>query len=103
MVWRIEVGLKKGVRDARGERVRREIKEHLGIHLDGVQTIDVYTVDANLSAEQIEAAANGPFSDPVIQQVAINRPLAADFSMLVEVGFRPGVTDNVGRTAKEAL
>jgi phosphoribosylformylglycinamidine synthase len=103
MACRIEVGLKKGVRDARGERIRREIAEHLGIHLEGVQTIDVYTVDAELTVEQIEAAANGPFSDPVIQQVAINQPLAADFDMLVEVGYRPGVTDNVGRTAGEAL
>ncbi len=103
MACRIEVGLKKGVRDARGERVRREIAEHLGIHLQGVRTIDVYTVDAELTAEQIEAAANGPFSDPVIQQVAINQPLASDFDMLVEVGYRPGVTDNVGRTAGEAL
>lgn len=103
MACRIEVGLKKGVRDARGERVRREIAEHLGIYLEGVQTIDVYTVDADLTAEQIEAAANGPFSDPVIQQVAINQPLASDFDMLVEVGYRPGVTDNVGRTAGEAL
>jgi phosphoribosylformylglycinamidine synthase len=31
MAWRIEVGLKEGVRDARGERVKREIREHLGI------------------------------------------------------------------------
>ncbi len=103
MAWRIEVGLKDGVRDARGERVRREIAEHLGIHLDNVRTIDVYTVDANLNRKQIEAAAEGPFSDPVIQRVSIDRPLAEDFDMLIEVGFRPGVTDNVGRTAKEAL
>ncbi len=31
MAWRILAGLKDGVRDARGERVRREIREHLGI------------------------------------------------------------------------
>ncbi len=103
MAWRIVVGLKDGVRDARGERVRREIKENLGYRLQSVRTLDVYTVDADLSDAEIEAAANGPFSDPVIQQVAINRPLASDFDMLIEVGFRPGVTDNTGRTAKEAI
>ncbi len=103
MAWRIVVGLKDGIRDARGERVRREIREHLGVELAGVRTIDVYTVDAELDGQQIEAAAHGPFSDPVIQDVEINRPLAHDFDVLIEVGFRPGVTDNVGRTAKEAL
>ncbi len=103
MPWRIEVGLKDGVRDARGERVRREIHEHLGIALESVRTIDVYTVDADLSAEEVTAAANGPFSDPVIQKTAIDRPLAERFDILIEVGYRPGVTDNVGRTAREAI
>ncbi len=103
MAWRIVVGLKDGVKDARGERVRREILEHLGYQLKSVRTLDVYTVDAALSDNEIEQAARGPFSDPVIQDVAINRPLASGFDMLIEVGFRPGVTDNPGRTAKEAI
>ena len=103
MAWRIVVGLKDHVRDARGERVRREIREHLGIELEQVRTLDVYTVDAQLSAAEIAAAAAGPFSDPVIQEVAVNQPLAHDFDILIEVGYRPGVTDNVGRTAREAI
>jgi phosphoribosylformylglycinamidine synthase len=103
MAWRIVVGLKSGVTDARGERVRRELQEHLGVSLAEVRTLDVFTVDADLTEAEIEQAAQGPFSDPVIQQVAINRPLASDFDMLIEVGFRPGVTDNTGRTAKEAI
>ena len=103
MAWRIVVGLKENVRDARGERVRREIREHLGIELQAVRTIDVYTVDAQLSEAEIAAAAAGPFSDPIIQDYTINQPLAHDFDVLVEVGFRPGVTDNVGRTAREAI
>jgi len=103
MAWRIVVGLKEGVRDARGERVQRELKEHLNIELPQVKTLDVYTVDAALSEAEVEQAAAGPFSDPVIQEYAINSPLASDFDMLIEVGFRPGVTDNTGRTAKEAI
>ncbi|MDT8441811.1 MAG: AIR synthase-related protein [Desulfuromonadales bacterium] len=103
MAWRILVGLQDGIVDARGERVRREIHDHLGIDLTAVRTIDVYTVDAALTEDEVLAAATGPFFDPVIQEYAINRPLARDFDMLIEVGFRPGVTDNAGRTAKEAI
>jgi len=103
MPWRIVVGLKDGVRDARGARVREEIEQHLGISLDSVRTLDVYTVDAELTADELAEAAGGPFSDPVIQEFAVNAPLAHDFDMLIEVGFRPGVTDNAGRTAKEAI
>ena len=100
---RIVVALKDGVRDARGERVRREILEYLNIRLDSVRTIDIYTVDSVLSEAELLAAAQGPFSDPVIQEFAINQPLAEDFDLLIEVGFRPGVTDNAGRTAREAI
>lgn len=103
MAWRIVVGLLDDVKDPRGERVRREIREHLGIELEQVRTLDVYTVDAALSGAEVEAAAAGPLSDPVIQRYAVNRPLARDFDVLIEVGFRPGVTDNVGRTAREAI
>ena len=103
MPWRIEVALKDGVRDARAAQVQRDLREHLGIELTDVKTIDVYTIDAALTEAEVAAAAHGPFCDPVIQRVAVDAPLAADFDILIEVGYRPGVTDNVGRTAKEAI
>jgi len=103
MPWRIEVALKDGVRDARGERVRREIHEHLGIELASVRTLDVFTVDAALTEDELLAAAHGPLCDPVVQIVSIDKPLAGDFDVLIEVGYRPGVTDNTGRTAREAI
>ncbi len=103
MIWKIIVGPKAGVTDARGNRVHKDIAEHLGIELESVRTHDVYIVDAELTDADIERAAHGPFSDPVIQDVAINQPLTRDYDMLIEVGFRPGVTDNTGRTAREAI
>ncbi|MDY0184462.1 MAG: phosphoribosylformylglycinamidine synthase subunit PurS [Desulfuromonadaceae bacterium] len=103
MANRIVVGLKDGVRDARAERVRQDISNHLGIELQQVRTLDVYTVDAQLSDAELQAAAQGPFSDPIIQEYGVDKALAQDFDMLIEIGFRPGVTDNTGRTAREAL
>ncbi|HEX9077963.1 MAG TPA: phosphoribosylformylglycinamidine synthase subunit PurS, partial [Desulfuromonadaceae bacterium] len=103
MPSRIEVALKDSVRDARGERIKREIEHFLHLAVTEVRTIDIYTVDAALSPAELEKAAAGPFSDPVIQAWSIDRPLATGFDYAVEVGFRPGVTDNVGRTAREAV
>jgi phosphoribosylformylglycinamidine synthase len=100
---RIEIALKSGVRDARGERIKREIEHFLHLSVAEVRTIDVYTIDAALTPAEIEQAASGPFSDPVIQEWSIDRPLGSAFDYVVEVGFRPGVTDNVGRTAREAV
>jgi len=103
MARRIEIALREGVRDARGERIKREIEHFLHLPVDAVRTIDVYTVDADLSEDELVKAASEPFCDPVIQVWSIDRPLAAGFDFLVEVGYRPGVTDNVGRTGREAI
>jgi len=101
MIYRIEVGFKPGIRDALGEKTQRKIIEHLGINVESVETVEIYTVEGNMTGEDAERIARGPLSDPVIQQCAIKRCLAKDFAWLIEVGFRPGVTDNVGKTARK--
>ena len=105
MADRIEIGFKEGIRDALGEKVRRRIIEHLDIHVDEVKTIEVYTIDVDdgLTGEELKKVARGPLSDPIIHDFAINKGLADRFDWLIEVGFKPGVTDNVGKTAREAI
>jgi phosphoribosylformylglycinamidine synthase II len=103
MANRIEIGFRKGIRDALGDKIRRRIIEHLQIAVDRVRTIEVHTIDGDLSPVELEEVAGGPLSDPIIQDFAINTGMADRFDWLIEVGFRPGVTDNVGKTAKEAV
>lgn len=103
MTYRIEVGLKSYLKDSRGEKVRDRIIKDLDISVDSVRVIDVYTIDASLTAKQVEMVADECFTDPVVQWNSVNQPPKDDFDWVVEVGFKPGVTDNVGRTAKEAL
>lgn len=101
--YRIEVGFKEGIRDALGEGVKKGIGEDLNITVKNVKTIDVYTVDADLSKEQLNFLGENLFSDPISQKFSLDKPLAKDFDWLIEVGFKPGVTDNVGKTSKEAI
>ncbi|PKN96302.1 MAG: phosphoribosylformylglycinamidine synthase, partial [Chloroflexi bacterium HGW-Chloroflexi-5] len=103
MANRIEVGFKTGIRDALGEKTKKRIIDTLALKVSNVATIEVYTIDGQLSAAELKEAASGPLSDPVIQEFSINRPMAKNFDWLIEVGFRPGVTDNVGKTAREAI
>ena len=103
MPFRIEVALKPGYRDAAGEGVKEAIKNNLNIGADSVRTIKVFTVNASLTDEEKKAIAAGPFSDAIVQEYSLDRPLAANFDWLVEVGFRPGVTDNEGKTGREAI
>ncbi|HPK53600.1 MAG TPA: AIR synthase-related protein [Smithellaceae bacterium] len=103
MADRIEVAFKKGIRDALGEKIKKRIIANFSLPVEKVHTIEVYTIEGGLTEEQLKQAAAGPLSDPVIQHFAVNKPLAANFDWLIEVGFRPGVTDNVGKTAREAI
>ncbi|MFH1786109.1 MAG: phosphoribosylformylglycinamidine synthase subunit PurL [archaeon] len=99
---RIEVTIKGGLPDPMGDKIRRDLAEDLGIKLDSVRTIDVYSTDIELSSEELGEAVR-TFSDPVVHECAVDAHLAKDFDFLLEVGFKPGVTDNVGRTAREAV
>jgi len=101
MVNRIEVGFKKGMKDALGDSIKKRIIEDIHINVDAVRTIEVYSIDADLSGEQVMTLGEKLFADPIIQ-VFSDKPLVKDFSWLIEVGFKPGVTDNVGATAKRA-
>lgn len=102
-VHKIEVGFKEGVTDAAGEGVRGRILEHLGIGVERVRTVEVYTIDGAMSSEQADFLRETLFTDPVIQESSLNAPLEWEFSWMIEVGYRPGVTDNVGRTSVEGI
>ncbi|MBI5529147.1 MAG: phosphoribosylformylglycinamidine synthase subunit PurS [Deltaproteobacteria bacterium] len=104
MAHRIEVALKAGLRDPAGEKVKRRAAEDFGIAgISSVRVVDAYNIDGELESDELDLVAREPFSDRVVQAYAVDRPVIGDFDCAIEVGFLPGVTDNVGRTATEAL
>jgi len=103
MPIRIEVAFKPDYRDPAGESVWRSIVEDLGLSVERVRTVDVYTLDAELTAQEVERVRSELFTDPITQDSSASTRLARDFTWIIEVGFRPGVTDNVGKTAREGI
>ncbi|WP_462325943.1 AIR synthase-related protein [Desulfoplanes sp.] len=102
MLTRIEIGLQTSIRDVQGENIARKIRNELNMSIDRVRMLKVYTV-TGLDQEEVErVVAIAALHDPVLHVPSL-RPLADDFDWVIEVGFRPGVTDNEGRTAKESL
>ncbi|MBU0676735.1 MAG: phosphoribosylformylglycinamidine synthase [Verrucomicrobia bacterium] len=99
MAERIEIGLKSGVPDARGRGVVGKARSFLGLGLSSCRTRDVFRIDIELKGREV-AAIRKAFADPVIGRSAIGRLSPPPFEWLIEVGFKPGVTDNVGRTAE---
>jgi len=107
MAHRIEVTKRAGVADVAGEALVRQVRDALGWSLGSAYTVSVYTLEGELTPETLDRLAQEVFSDPVLEEAYVDRPApilgSRGFDFVVEVGFRPGVTDNEGRTAREAI
>jgi len=102
MPHRLEIALKENLFDAEGEGICRKAKDYFDIEMVSVRTINVLTIDAPLTDEQLEAVRTQIFTNPVTH-ISSYDPLDIEFDWTIWVGFRPGVRDNPGSTAVEAI
>ncbi len=103
---RIEIAARPGIDDPSAAHIFWEISSTLGYRIDWVRTVSVYTVCSELGDNEIEKFARNVLCDPVVAFYSIDSPAASktpDFTWALEVSFKPGVTDNVGKTATEML
>lgn len=102
MACRLEIAIRPDLFDAEGEGVRQKARNYFGIELSRVRTIRLVTIDAALSPEALSTIQTEIFTNPVTQ-VSSFEPLPVSFDWSIWVGFRPGVRDNPGSTAMEAI
>ncbi len=100
-VHRIEVHYTKDPRlKTRTERVRS-----LGFPVDELQVADVYTIATtrrDFTRDEL-ARIGDQLINPVVQEFTVDEPTKLLFEFAIEVGFLPGVTDNVGMTARQTI
>ena len=105
MDFRIEIAVKNKWSDARAQAVLRSIRSFTSSDaVRDLRTRDVFTISADIDAEQAEAIAR-ELSNPVTQEWHIGETTEPGFAYdyIAAIGFKPGVTDNVARTAHEAI
>jgi phosphoribosylformylglycinamidine synthase len=102
MVTRLEVAVRRDYPDPRGEEIAHKIRTFLDIDVAAVRTRDVYRIDADLSPEEARRVLH-EFTDAVLQRGAVGRLEGAPFDFAVSVGYKPGVTDPVGKSARVAI
>ncbi len=102
MQKRLEITLIPDLNDAEGEGLRKNAKNYFGFNIDAVRTVHIVTLDADLREEQFGTVQQEVFTNPVTQTSSYT-PLDIDFDWCIWVGFRPGVKDNAGSTAIEAI
>ncbi|MDD1703201.1 MAG: AIR synthase related protein [Methanoregula sp.] len=100
-VHRIEVHYKNDPREkTRTERIRA-----IGLPVDSLALVDVYTIatgSRDFSRDELREIG-ARLSNPVVQEFVVDEATTAFFDYAIEVGFLPGVTDNVGTTARQTV
>ena len=103
MLYRIEIGPRPDLADIQGQSTARAIKSALGVEVKAVWQLKIFTVDGLEEGEVRRLVDEGIWHDPILQVASITPlPLRTPKpDWFVEVGFRPGVTDNEARTARD--
>ncbi|PIZ75298.1 phosphoribosylformylglycinamidine synthase [Candidatus Peregrinibacteria bacterium CG_4_10_14_0_2_um_filter_38_24] len=121
MAYRIEVVTH--VNDTRSEVMRKNLVSE-GFAIETAKVLEVYTVNKNFNSEEIKKIAE-ILSNPISQKFKIvtksnldrnvldkvheelnsgfNEVAPKVFDFALEIGFLPGVTDNIATTTKESI
>ena len=99
-LFRIEVFYRVG--DSRADVVLKKIAR-LGLNVRKVYLTDNYLINVNISEDNLKKIANS-LINPVTRAFQVNAPyFPPSFKYAVEIGFLPGVTDNVAHTVREII
>ena len=103
MASRIETGLNSGMFDAQGHGDAQRIKNSLGIDTD-VDYAKIFTENLGLTAEELRQFSQD-LRHPLVNNMTVNstvNPVVTDGNTyVIEVGYKPGVMDPEGRSAKK--
>ncbi len=89
--------------DVRGSALAQTLREDLHLPIEAARIASLYTIRAPFTSTALEDARQTLFTDAVVQTSSWDARPPVDCDWIVQVGFVPGTTDNVGRTAGEAL
>ena len=99
----------EGMRDVRGDVVRRQLAADHNIRVLEVRSVYGFLIHGETSSDSIAQRMYDLFADPIIEQGAVNTILLTTeaFSKtpdaVITIGFKPGVTDNPGKAAKDGF
>lgn len=99
-LYRYEVYYK--ITDSRGEVVRSTLRS-MDYPVESVIIADNYLINHPLKEENLPRVGE-LLIQPVTQDFCVNEPcIPTDFDYAIEIGYLPGVTDNVAHTVRESI
>ncbi len=105
MFYKIEVRDKPGIFDAVGSSVKGDILDFGIKTARDVRFIQVYTIEGELSAEDVQRICAGLLADKICQGYSINPapPKAKKDEFIVEVAYNPGVMEPVEESTLKGI
>ncbi len=102
MSYRIEI--KSKIPDSRNLVMMNKIKGFsFEDKIKDIKIVDVYALNSNFNEGEVAKIAE-ILTNPVSQQSYVNESAIREgFDWAIEIGFLPGVTDNIGNTAQECV
>jgi len=99
-----------GLIDSRAISTKKILPKEIEIDVKTIRTSLGYTIQGDLTEEERENAAKDLFSDPIIEHHSLDGSIAAGLlpdlghsDITIQVGFKPGVTDNRAMAAEDGL
>ena len=108
MEWKVEVSLKPNINDAVGSGITQDIKD-LGItDVEQVRTAQLYWLDGKITEMELETICVALLTDSVTQRYDYSSSgkrlgTLMNDAWIVEVNFKPGVTDAVGDSVMKGI
>lgn len=102
MLHTISICLRPHIIDGVGARLATDVKEQFGLKVDTIRAGSLYTIEGVEKAAVEKLVADAVLHDPVAYE-ASTQAHATQADWIVEVAFRPGVTDNAGRSAASTI
>ncbi|MCH2044228.1 MAG: AIR synthase-related protein [Saprospiraceae bacterium] len=100
----IQVLFKKHIPDVKGLRIQKQCLDQLGIDTGFVHTSKLFSINYELSEQEVADYAERCIKDVVTDEVLVNEIAAPTaYASCVTVAKLPGVTDDEGTSAQMAL
>ena len=103
----VEVSVKSGFPDPRGEGLQKDIRD-LGVAtVDQVRVSDIYLLEGELNQKEVQIICRELLADPVVEEYSIGKvPLVAikgKDTHAIEVTYNPGLMDPVEESVRKGI
>ena len=96
---RIEVRAKPPFQHPRAKQLLNAIRDFFRMVVNGLHIVRVYIINKPLPVGVLDEMASSLFFDPIVEEIS-GASIQMDGNWVVEVSFKPGVTDNSGKIAQ---